>query len=114
MLTQFKSSDAPSNTWVIKGNHGYDTEGNIVSAEIDVSSTGIQSITTAHGLDETPGIGNVSATIYRSNTHIGAPIAQVWVDSVDATNIVCKVNVGTAGNAADRMKITMRVDSSTY
>ena len=79
------------------------------SATFAVNSTGIKTLTTAHGLSVTPAVqGEVMLTVFETTNVDDWAYNLLKVESTDATNIVAKINVSTAsatGGATARLGI---------
>jgi hypothetical protein len=72
----------------------------LLSATFAIDSTGVKTITTAHGLNLAPDIQDVQLTVSEVTNVDDYAFGFVKVDSVDATNVVAKVNVTTASGTA--------------
>lgn len=68
----------------------------MLSPAFDISSIGIKTITTAHGLASAPAIQDVSLTVIEDSNVDDWAYDLLKVESVDATNVVAKVNVSVA------------------
>lgn len=68
----------------------------VLSAGFDISSPGIKTITTAHGLASTPALEDVYLQVVEESNVDDWAYNLLKVESVDATNVVAKINVSTA------------------
>lgn len=77
-------------------NEGYKTENTFQSGTFSINSTGVKTVTTAHGLSKTPAAEDCIAVVLEV-TNID-DWAYDWIkqDGIDATNVTFKVKVGTA------------------
>jgi hypothetical protein len=91
-------------------NDGYVTEANLLSATVAIDSTGVKTVTTAHGLARTPALKDVQVAVVEESNVDDWAFNLLKVESVDATNIVCKINVSTAsGTGSATAKLAIRV-----
>lgn len=74
----------------------------VLSADFAIDGVAVVTVTTAHGLSVTPAIQDVQLTVSESASGNVDDWAYgfVKVESVDATNVVAKVNVTTASATA--------------
>lgn len=80
----------------------------LLSATFAIDSTGVKTVTTAHGLPTTPSIEDVQVSITEDTDVDDWAFDLLKVESVDATNVVCKINVSTAsatGGATAKLAI---------
>ena len=80
----------------------------LLSGTFAIDSTGIKTVTTAHGLSVTPSIQDVQVSVTEDSNVDDWAFNLLKVESVDATNIVCKLNVSTAsatGGATAKLAI---------
>lgn len=68
----------------------------VLSAAFDISSTGIKTVTTAHGLASTPNIEDVHVSVVEDSNVDDWAYDLLKIESVDATNVVAKINISTA------------------
>lgn len=68
----------------------------VLSAGFDISSTGIKTVTTEHGLASTPALEDVNLQVVEDSNVDDWAYNLLKVESVDATNVVAKINVSTA------------------
>lgn len=81
---------------VMFGNRGYITENNVLSGTFAIDSTGIKTVTIAHGLSYTPSVEHCQLTVIEVTNVDNWAYNLLKIDSVDATNVTAKVNVSTA------------------
>ena len=83
----------------------------LLSATFAIDSTGVKTITTAHGFRTAPALEDVQvSTVEETNVDDWA-YNLLKIESVDATNVVAKINVSTAsatGSATARLAILVR------
>jgi hypothetical protein len=74
----------------------------VLSADFAIDAVAVVTVTTAHGLSVTPAIQDVQVTLSESaNGNVDDfALGYIKVESVDATNVVVKVNVTTASATA--------------
>jgi hypothetical protein len=80
----------------------------LLSGTFAIDSTGVKTITTAHGLNLAPDIQDVQLTISENTNVDDFAVGYVKVESVDSTNVVAKANVTTAsatGGATAKLNI---------
>ena len=80
----------------------------LLSAAFAIDSTGVKTVTTAHGLSVTPAIQDVQVSVTEDTNVDDWAFNLLKVESVDATNVVCKINVSTAsatGGATAKLAI---------
>lgn len=80
----------------------------LLSGTFAIDSTGVKTVTTAHGLSVTPAIQDVQLTVSEDSNVDDWAYGYVKVESVDGTNVVAKVNVTTAsatGGATAKLNI---------
>jgi hypothetical protein len=68
----------------------------LLSAAFAIDSTGVKTVTTAHGLSVTPAIQDVQVSVTEDSNVDDWAFDLLKVESVDATNVVCKIRVSTA------------------
>lgn len=68
----------------------------VLSAGFAIDSTGVKTVTTAHGLSVTPDIQDVQLTVTEDTNVDDWAFNLLKVESVDGTNVVAKINVSTA------------------
>jgi hypothetical protein len=82
----------------------------LLSGTFAIDSTGVKTITVAHGLNLAPDIQDVQLTVSELTNVDDYAFGYVKVESVDATNVVAKVNVTTAsGTASATAKLNILV-----
>lgn len=83
----------------------------LLSGTFAIDSTGIKTVTTAHGFRVAPALEDVQlSTVEETNVDDWA-YDLLKIESVDATNVVAKINVSTAsgsGSATARLAILVR------
>ncbi len=98
---------------VFKGNQGFVTDTAIESDTFIVGTTGTKTITTAHGLAYTPPASQIQISAIKNVLTVSNLNMTIFVDSVDATNIVCIAQITTAsGNPSDTMKLAINIPST--
>jgi hypothetical protein len=84
---------------------------NVLSASFAIDSAVIVSVTTAHGLSITPALKDISVTIVQDTAVDDWACGYVKVVSVDATNVVCKVNVTVASaTSGAKARLGIKID----
>jgi ribosomal protein L12E/L44/L45/RPP1/RPP2 len=68
----------------------------LLSGTFAIDSTGVKTVTTAHGLSVTPALHDVQVSVVEESNVDDWAFDLLKVESVDATNVVCKINVSTA------------------
>jgi hypothetical protein len=68
----------------------------LLSGTFAIDSTGVKTVTTAHGLSVTPAIQDVQVSVTEDSNVDDWAFDLLKVESVDATNVVCKIRVSTA------------------
>ena len=87
-------------------------EKNLLSNDFAIDGVAVVTVTTAHGLTITPAIEDISVTIVESTNVDDWACGYVKVESVDATNVVCKVNVTVASvTGAAKAKLGIKIDA---
>lgn len=85
----------------------------LLSAGFAIDSTGVKTVTTAHGLTYAPSAKDVHLTINEDTNVDDFAVGYVKFESSDTTNIVAKVNVTTAsgtGGATAKLGIQILVN----
>lgn len=80
----------------------------LLSGTFAIDSTGVKTVTTAHGLSVTPAIQDVQVSVTEDSNVDDWAFDLLKVESVDGTNVVCKINVSTAsatGSATAKLGI---------
>ena len=80
----------------------------LLSATFAIDSTGVKTVTTAHGLSSTPAIQDIQLTVTEDSNVDDWAFNLLKVESVDGTNVVAKINVSTAsatGGATAKLAI---------
>lgn len=72
----------------------------LLSADFAIDAIAVVTVTTAHGLSSTPNIQDVQLTVSESTDVDDWSYGFVKVESVDATNVVAKINVIVASLTA--------------
>lgn len=85
----------------------YAVEQNVLSGTFAIDSTGIKTVTIAHGLPVTPTIGQIQLTVTEDTDTDAWTYGFVKVESVDATNVTAKVYVTSTAPAAATAKLAM-------
>lgn len=103
---RFVSNTAPTNGQV----YAWDTAGprfapttlatTLLSGTFAIDSTGIKTVTIAHGLAAAPSIQDCQLTVTEQTNVDDWRTDLLKVDSVDATNVTAKINVSTASVTA--------------
>lgn len=84
----------------------------ILSGTFAIDSTGVKTVTTAHGLSVTPDKQDVQLTVVEDTDVDDWVYGFVKIESVDGTNVVAKVNVTTqsaTGGATAKLSILVIV-----
>src|SRR3990172_6911940 len=85
----------------------------LLSGTFAIDSTGIKTVTVAHGLAYTPALQDCQLTVLEDTNVDDWAYNLLKVESVDATNIVAKINVSSAsgtGGATARLALHLYVD----
>jgi hypothetical protein len=102
-------NDNSGSVAVVFGNEGWKTENTVLSGTQTIDSTGVKTVTIAHGLNITPNKQDC-AVFYVDVTDTSQVRQQApFVSSVDATNVVVKFNVTTAGTSGSTCRVGLRV-----
>lgn len=96
-------------TYTARNNKGWITEVNLISPDIDCSTTGIKTATIVHGMSVTPALYEISLTpiITGGASYL---LNSIGVVSVNGTSITVRVNVVTA-QASSVCKLSVQVRS---
>jgi len=95
---------------IVKGNYGYVTENNVLSSTFAIDSTGVKTVTIAHGLAITPAKEDCHLTVIEETNVDDWGFDLLKVDSVDATNVTAKIHVSTASaTGSATAKLALRV-----
>ena len=81
---------------------------NVQSGTFAIDSTGIKTVTIAHGLAAAPSIASCFLAVHEQTNVDDWAYNLLKVDSVDATNVTAKINVSTAsatGGATARLAL---------
>jgi len=92
----------------LNNNIGFVSEINVLSAGFAIDGVALITVTTAHGLSHTPNIQDIQVTISKDTAVDDWGYDLVKVESVDATNVVVKINVNNAsatGSATAKLNI---------
>ena len=82
----------------------------LLSGTFAIDSTGVKTVTTAHGLSVTPDIQDIQLTVTENTDVDDWAYNLLKVESVDATNVVAKINVSTqSGTASATAKLAILV-----
>ena len=87
----------------------------LLSGTFAIDSTGIKTITVAHGLAYTPALQDCQLTVVEDTNVDDWAYNLLKVESVDATNVVTKVNVSTAsgtGGATAKLALHLYIDAT--
>ncbi len=79
-----------------------------ISPTFDIASTGLRTVTIAHGLAFSPSLSHIQLTVQQVTVVDDWAYNLLKADSVDATNIIAKINVSTAsvtGGATARLGV---------
>jgi hypothetical protein len=96
-----------------KRNEGYVTENTVLSPTFTIDSVGIKTVTIPHGLNITPAKKDCTLTVVEETDVDDWRFDLLKVDSVDATNVVAKINVSTAsGTAGATARLALRVGAT--
>lgn len=88
----------------------YVTEANKLSGTFLIDSTGVKTVTIAHGLNVTPALEDCAVSVVEDSAVDDWAYNLLKVTAVDATNVTVKINVSTASlTAAATAKIALRV-----
>lgn len=79
-----------------KDNIGFVTENNVLSPAFAIDAVAVVTVTIPHGLAVTPAVEDCQLTVVEDTNVDDWAEGYVKVESVDATNVVAKVNVTTA------------------
>ncbi len=91
-------------------NFGYKTENNVNSPTFAIDSTGLKTVTIPHGLSITPNVEDIAITVNKNTNVTDWAYNLIIIDSVDATNVVIKINVSTASaTGGATAKLSLRV-----
>jgi len=102
-------ADAGTGT-IIRRNIGYITENTVLSPAFAIDGVATVTVTIPHGLAITPAIQDCSLTVVEDTNVDDWGYNLVKVDSVDAVNVVAKVNVSVASaTAGATAKLSLRV-----
>ena len=91
---------------------GYVTESWVLSGTFAVDSTGVKSLTVAHGLAAAPTIHKCTATLNRNTNVSDYDLDWIRIVSVDATNVTVEAKVETAsatGGATAKLAVYSRI-----
>ncbi len=92
---------------------GYVTENNILSGTFAIDSTGIKTVTMAHGLAIIPAVQDCYLTVVKNTAIDDWGFDLLKVESVDAINITAKINISRAGaTAGATAKLGLKVGNS--
>lgn len=89
---------------------GYVTENNVLSATFAIDSTGVKTVTIAHGLAVTPALEDCYLTVVEDTNVDDWAFNLLKVESVGATNVGAKIHVSTASaTGSATAKLALRV-----
>lgn len=92
-------------------NPGFVTEANVLSGTFAIDSTGVKTVTIAHGLNYTPALQDPIVSLVENTVVADGRIDWVKVSAVDATNVTVKVLVGAASaTGGSTAKVALKVD----
>lgn len=95
---------------IVRRNIGYITENNVLSDAFAIDAVTTVTVTIAHGLSVTPTVQDCQLTIIEDTNVDDWGYELVKVESVGATNVVCKVNVTTASSTGSATaKLALRI-----
>ena len=80
----------------VSNNPGHVTENTVLSGTFTIDSTGVKTVTIAHGLAVTPALKDCTVTVTEDTDVDDWAFSLLKVESVGATNVVAKINVSTA------------------
>jgi hypothetical protein len=80
----------------IYGNIGYVNAARLQSPNFALDSTGVKTVTVAHGLAAAPSLTSISVTVVQNTVVTDWAYAYIEIVSVDATNIVIGIKISTA------------------
>lgn len=108
----FVGSATGSDIWR-RATVGYKTKNDVLSGTFDIASTGIKTVTIAHGLDVTPTAQQCAVRVIEDTNVDDWAYDLLKVESTDATNVVVKINVSTASaTGGATAKIGLSMDAS--
>lgn len=87
-------------TITVAHNDGFVTEANLLSGTFAIDATGVKTVTIAHGLSAAPTKQEVCISVVEETDVDDWAFNLLKVESVDATNIVVKINVSTQSATA--------------
>ncbi len=95
---------------IIRHNIGYITENNVLSDAFTVDSTGLKTVTIAHGLDMTPEVQDCCLTVVQNSMIDDWEYNTLKIISVSDTNVIAKINVSKASTTIGTVaKLVLRV-----
>jgi hypothetical protein len=98
-------------TGVLTPTGGIANTTNLLSADFAIDSAAVVTVTTAHGLSVTPSKEDCTVVVIESSNVDDWACGYAKIESVDATNVVCKVNVTVAsGTAGAKAKLGIKID----
>ncbi len=83
----------------------------LLSGTFAIDSTGVRTVTTAHGFRTAPAVEDIQLTTVEETDVDDWAYNLLKIESVDATNVVAKINVSTAsatGSSTARLAILIR------
>lgn len=102
-----------SGSAIIEDNIGWVTDNRVLSNTFAIDSTGLKSVTIAHGLDGTPNVEDAQLTVVEETDVNDWAYDFVKIVSADATNITAEVDVSTAsgtGGATARLALAVSLE----
>jgi len=94
----------------VKDNEGYTTENSVLSDPFPIDSIGVKTITIPHGLDITPSKEDIAISVVEETDVDDWAYNLLKIDSVDADNVVVKINVSSASaTAGATARIALRI-----
>jgi len=94
----------------VKDNQGFVTENSVLSPTFAIDATGIKTVTIPHGLAITPAKKDCALTVVEETDVDDWRYDFLKVDTVDATNVIAKINVSTASvTAGATARLALRV-----
>ena len=95
---------------IVKNNFGYVTENNVLSNTFAIDSTGVKTVTIAHGCAYTPVTNDCAISVVENTAVDDWRYDLLKVVSVDATNVTVKINVcQSSATGSATAKIALRV-----
>ena len=95
---------------IVRSNPGHINENNVLSPAFSIAAIAVVAVVIPHGLDITPAIEDCQLTIIEDTDVDDWEEGYVKIESVDAANVNCKVNVTNASaTGGSTAKLALRV-----